>query len=427
MAKVWVDVSSLIGAGPVGHTTPAQVECVRLALASEPGHFAFSCLDGADGFRSVDPAELQAALERVGTTLPIAAAPLPADPGLRERAKTMIGRLPASLQAPAMAFGRAGSRMLRGGDAADVAQPAPFVAPEVLRAPFAADDVYLSFASSMQADRRVVEGSRQKPRVYVLAADEERDTPAQIIRRALVTAYGGGSGFEERLQHLYTSVLQPGESCIDIGAHMGRHSLPMSLAVGANGRVDAFEPSPAIAQRLRTRLRLLSAANITVHETALSDEAGSAEFVIAVDLPEESGLKQRTTYNGPTRTEKVKVQLAPLDSLDFAHPRFIKLDTEGAEYKVLLGARRTIERCRPVVAFEFGQASYSAYDVNPDDVFDYFESLGYDVFSILGERLGKAAFAQASRLQHYWDYVACDRAIAPRVASVLQAFGKSGG
>jgi hypothetical protein len=161
---------------------------------------------------------------------------------------------------------------------------------------------------------------------------------------------------------------------------------------------------------------------VTVHELALSDESGTAEFVVAVDRPEESGLKERV-YNGPTRQEKVAVRLARLDSLALGTPCFIKLDTEGAEYKVLLGARDTIARSRPVVAFEFGEQSYSAYGVDPNDVFAYFDSLGYDVFSIHGERLQQAAFAEASHIQSYWDYVACDRAKSDAVAATLRSFG----
>ena len=47
-------------------------------------------------------------------------------------------------------------------------------------------------------------------------------------------------------------------------------------------------PNPPIALRLRARLELLAVPNVTVHELALSDESGTAEFVVAVDRPEES-------------------------------------------------------------------------------------------------------------------------------------------
>jgi len=316
--------------------------------------------------------------------------------------------------------------------------PAAAVVPlDDLRAPFAASDVLVSFGALGEAVRALrtrlqfqvlpVEGaapSDASPMERWASAQiggTARPGGARIARTALVAASQGRTGFEDRLQHLYMSMLKEGDFCIDIGAHTGRHALPMSCAVGRGG-VAAFEPNPPIAQRLRARLELLAVPNVTVHELALSDESGTAEFVVAVDRPEESGLKERV-YNGPTRQEKVAVRLAELDSLALGDPRFIKLDTEGAEYKVLLGARNTVARSRPVIAFEFGEQSYSAYGVDPNDVFAYFEALGYEVFSIYGERLDKATFAKASHLQDYWDYVACERARSGAVAAILKSFG----
>lgn len=430
MAKVWLDVGSLLD--PAGAVLAAQLDCVEIALAFEPGYFAFCVDDGNQGLREIDAPAVQAALEAARLRIP--AVP-PASQGWRQHAKQLIGKLPEPLQAPAMAAGRAGLRLFQEGG-----QPtpsAPAVRPEELSAPFAAADMYVFFGAAGQA----LGALRARLHFQVLPVGGEappdaspmerwasgqvggkRQTDAaRIVRAALVAASQGRAGFEDRLQHLYMSLLKEGDFCIDIGAHTGRHALPMSCAVGA-GSVAAFEPNPSIAQRLRARMELLSVSNVTVHELALSDESGTAEFVVAVDRPEESGLRERV-YNGPTRQEKVAVRLAQLDSLGLGAPRFIKLDTEGAEYKVLLGARSTVARARPVIAFEFGEQSYSAYGVDPNDVYAYFESLGYEVFSIYGGRLEQAAFAKASRLQAYWDYIACDSGQSARIAAILGSFG----
>lgn len=428
MGKVWLDVGSLLD--PTGVVAPALADCARIALASEPGHFAFCAADAGRGFREAEAHAVQAALESLGQRAPMAA---PA--GWRQQAKRLIGRLPEPIQAPAMAFGRAGLRLFQdGGQVPPRAAPVP---PDELRAPFGASDVYVSFGASDRAVRALrarlrfqvlavggacpSDASTMERWAHAQAGRTRQADGARVARTALVAASQGRAGFEDRLQHLYMSLIKDGDSCIDIGAHTGRHALPMSCAVGS-GRVVAFEPNPPIAQRLRARLELLAVPNVTVHELALSDESGTAEFVVAVDRPEESGLKERV-YNGPTRQEKVAVRLERLDSLALGNPRFIKLDTEGAEYKVLLGARETVARSRPVIAFEFGEQSYSAYGVDPNEVFAYFDSLGYEVFGIHGERLDRAAFAEASHLQSYWDYVACDRARSAAVAAILKSFG----
>lgn len=429
MAKVWLDVSRLLE--PAGAVPAAQVECARIALASEPGHLAFCTADGGHGFRVAEATSVHAALQALGQrAMPRLAT------GWRERAKYLIDRLPEPMQGPALAMGRAGARLFQEG-----AAPAPSAAqPAELRAPFGALDVVVAFDAASGPAADVLGALRERLHFQLLAPgglpananlmerwaraqvkDPREASGARVLRTALVAASQGRTGFEDRLQHLYMSLLKEGDFCIDIGAHTGRHALPMSCVVG-RGSVAAFEPNPAIAQRLRARLALLSAANVTVYELALSDESGTAEFVVAVDRPEESGLKERV-YNGPTRQEKVAVRLAQLDSLALGEPRFIKLDTEGAEHRVLIGARGTVARARPVVAFEFGEQSYSAYGVDPNAVHAYFDSLGYDIFSIHGERLQQAAFAEASHVQAYWDYVACDRGESEAVAAILRSFG----
>jgi len=61
--------------------------------------------------------------------------------------------------------------------------------------------------------------------------------------------------FEQMLEDYYREVLGPGEACIDVGAHVGRHTFPMAHCVGSKGRVFAFEPIPAIAAQLRSSIK----------------------------------------------------------------------------------------------------------------------------------------------------------------------------
>src|SRR6476661_6336196 len=93
--------------------------------------------------------------------------------------------------------------------------------------------------------------------------------------------------FEMLLERFYLSVLHSGDVAVDVGAHSGRHTLPMLRAVAPRGRVSAFEPLPAAREELQRRVDNEPAANgrVTVHPFALSDHEGVEEFVVAVDLP----------------------------------------------------------------------------------------------------------------------------------------------
>ena len=56
--------------------------------------------------------------------------------------------------------------------------------------------------------------------------------------------------FEEGLTRALIEKLRPGDSFVDIGAHVGYYTILASLLVGADGHVVSFEPTP----RTRTEL-----------------------------------------------------------------------------------------------------------------------------------------------------------------------------
>src|SRR5262245_25713330 len=55
---------------------------------------------------------------------------------------------------------------------------------------------------------------------------------------------------EPQTLQLYENLLQPGETFIDVGAHVGFHSLVARHLVGPNGLVIALEPQPYNAQKI---------------------------------------------------------------------------------------------------------------------------------------------------------------------------------
>lgn len=218
-----------------------------------------------------------------------------------------------------------------------------------------------------------------------------------------------GPDFEGRLETFYRAFLKPGNVCIDVGAHEGRHMNPMLECIGDSGRMLAFEPIPALASKLADSVvgRGLEAW-VTIHQVALADASGTSTFVIATDAPAYSGLLERV-YDVPTATQKIEVTLAMLDEIfksDEPRLDYIKIDAEGAEWSILKGARATLERFRPIVSFEFGEASYRNYGVVPEEVYDYFAGLGYRVFDIRGRELDRMTFATSAVRQEVWDYVA---------------------
>ena len=77
-----------------------------------------------------------------------------------------------------------------------------------------------------------------------------------------------------------------------------------------------------------------------MREAALSDEDGESTFVHVVDLPEYSGLRERS-YPREVMTEAITVRTERLDDHlpDGWLPALVKIDVEGGEAWACCGVR----------------------------------------------------------------------------------------
>jgi len=217
--------------------------------------------------------------------------------------------------------------------------------------------------------------------------------------------------YEGALQVAYESFLRPGDTAIDVGAHVGRHTLPIARRVLPGGQVIAFEPLPFCRTMLEDTLAFeLGGARerVRVLPFALGERAASTEFVVAQDAPEYSGLQERV-YDVPTRLERIPVEVRTLDELtaDLDRLRYLKIDAEGGEYHILAGARALLRRLRPITTVEFGVNSCAKYGVTPQDLSRLLRELEYRCFDIRGRDVSdEAVFAASATRQEVWDYLA---------------------
>lgn len=243
-------------------------------------------------------------------------------------------------------------------------------------------------------------------------ASEQRPLPLAQQYRLFREARKAGRpvDFEGMLRAFYTGLLRPGDVAADLGAYQGAHTVSMAQAVrGPGGAVHAFEANPTMAEALRTRFASPGFEHVSIHEAAVAAVDGQADFIVALDDPGYSGLRQREYDRPDMRTGRVRVWTTTLDTMFAALDRlaYVKIDVEGGEFDALRGAARTVERLRPAISFEFGQRSYGAYGVDPGAVFDWFEARGYVLFDIVGNvLLAKDRFLRSDSIPGLWDYLA---------------------
>ncbi len=186
---------------------------------------------------------------------------------------------------------------------------------------------------------------------------DNRDHRDQV---AGAVAHHGWTGFETPLpEYLYGVARRMPGLVIDIGSNTGFYSL---LAASASERntVLAFEPMAEIAERARRNVdRNDLADRVHVHQVALSDRNGLAEFYVPPDLHGvvETSASLRRDFKG----EPAAIRPVSSCRLDRVLLRsrwvtrrisLIKIDVEGHEAAVLNGARWTIRLRRPVLFVE---------------------------------------------------------------------------
>jgi FkbM family methyltransferase len=180
---------------------------------------------------------------------------------------------------------------------------------------------------------------------------------------------------EEELLEL-DRLLDRRDLAVDVGANRGFYSYAFTRRFR---RVVAFEPNPSIVADLER----LGAANLEVHNVALSSGEGKLElYVPRVNGQEQHGWASfdRGNLPGATDFKVLEVPVRPLDAFGLKGVSFIKIDVEGHEVAALAGAAATIRDSQPTVLIE-------VKDRNRGEVMGFFDRLGYAPFRLRGGKL----------------------------------------
>jgi FkbM family methyltransferase len=170
---------------------------------------------------------------------------------------------------------------------------------------------------------------------------------------------GKSHGSEIRLAKFLIHNLEEGNSFIDIGAHYGYFSLLASTLVGKTGDVTSFEASPTTHQILEKNKS--RAKNISVYNNAVSDADTNLVFFEFPNLYSEYNTLDISQFENEewfkqNPPKRINIKSVILD--DFLHkkelfPKIFKIDVEGAEFKVLNGAKNHLKNNSPTVIIEY--------------------------------------------------------------------------
>ena len=172
---------------------------------------------------------------------------------------------------------------------------------------------------------------------------------------------------EEAEMNFYKDTLHDGMIVFDVGANIGQFSMLFSELVGQEGEVHCFEASSQTFQLLEKNCNKNKVSNLYLNHLAVSDQLGKVQlFVYDDEHSSWNTLANRPLHDygiqvEPIDTEEVKAitidtycQQHGIKAIDI-----LKIDVEGAEYQVLLGAERMFrEKSIKNCILEFGQTTF---------------------------------------------------------------------
>jgi FkbM family methyltransferase len=184
--------------------------------------------------------------------------------------------------------------------------------------------------------------------------------------------------------------LTPGMCVLDVGAHHGLYALLASKCVGNSGKVIAFEPSPRERRLLTRNLRLNFASNTHIEPLALGIEPSKAKLYLVQGAEDGCNSLRPPAVSGSTETVTVDVNSLDryLEKAGIGKVDFIKLDVEGAEREVLLGAQGLLagsSPSRPVILVEVQDLRTEPWGYPAREILQILDRAGYDWFRMLDD------------------------------------------
>jgi FkbM family methyltransferase len=213
--------------------------------------------------------------------------------------------------------------------------------------------------------------------------------PSHMSQKIMLDELQSGHLYEQETSNFVGTILQAGDTFVDIGAHVGYFSMLASALVGPEGSVYSFEPEPRNYAHLLDHIEANDATNVRPMHMAVGAKPSIAEFFVNSDNDGGHALWEvgRHPFNERTRSapQSRKVFVTTLDQLfegrDARSLKAIKIDAEGAEFAILVGAKELLRRHRvPFIIAEINRFGLESMGVTENHLRAMMTEMGYETY-----------------------------------------------
>ncbi len=206
----------------------------------------------------------------------------------------------------------------------------------------------------------------------------------RLVSRIYISLVGAGL-MQKKYPELFflKKIIQPGFTCIDIGANLGYYSVFLSRLVGTEGKVLAVEPVSTFRKIWKKNVKASGVANLTMWPYAL----GGENKMVQMGTPERDGLLHHgmtkivsSAQDSYARTYEVEMKIPDELFINLNRLDFIKCDVEGYETEVFRNMQETLKKFGPVIQTELNG------DENRSQVVQLLSEIGYRLYILSPNR-----------------------------------------
>ncbi len=196
--------------------------------------------------------------------------------------------------------------------------------------------------------------------------------------------HGGSAAFYHYEEAEKGEILQamPADGVfIDIGANIGLFSLFVARLF-PRARVFAFEPHPRLHRCIQKTAHDAKLSHLEAHQACVSRADGQIQLLINSN---DSGghTTDASQIRDSEKQSELTVKAAALDRFvkdkNLGRIDVIKIDVQGAEWDVLLGAQESLRRFKPKILVEMDNHRVVNADSQVQSIQKLFSDIGYQV------------------------------------------------
>lgn len=186
--------------------------------------------------------------------------------------------------------------------------------------------------------------------------------------------------FDQPIIEIMEDHIKSNQTVVDLGANFGQMTVCMSNLVGPSGKVISIEAEPFAVLVLNENIKENQCKNVSIVHTAIWSESNK---LVSQPQPDLLRFESYGSYEiDPEAKSGVLIRTKTLDEIcSNENISFIKSDVQGSDLHALMGAKETINRCKPLIVFEFEQIFENKFSHTFQDYLNFIESIDYKIIS----------------------------------------------